>query len=323
MKCFWALFAVAAVLLTFVPFAGARSEVVDRIVAVVNDDIIRLREVERQLEPVRQQLASRNLSEEQMREQLYEARMQLIDELINETLADQQIEQAGIQVGKAEVDAAIEQVKQRNYYTDEQLRQALEMQGMSMEQYRGELRRQILRSRLVNRKVKSSIVITDEDIDRYYKENPEKYGGKPRYKIRNILLAGTDKDSDDPEIRRRIKKIREQLDEGVSFGTLAEKYSQGPNADEGGELGEFAVHDLARDLRPVIGDLNEGEVSDGVETRQGIQIFYVEKIIEAPSEPLASVAAEIEEKLYNEQVNKKYRAWLESLRENAHIRIFR
>lgn len=323
MKCFWALFAAAAVLMTFMPFAGARPEVVDRIVAVVNDDIIRLREVERQLEPVRQQLASRNLSEEQMREQLYEARMQLIDEMINETLADQQIEQAGIQVGKAEVDAAIEQVKQRNYYTDEQLRQALEMQGMSMEQYRGELRRQILRSRLVNRKVKSSIVITDEDIDRYYKENPEKYGGKPRYKIRNILLPGTDKDSNDPEIRRRIKKIREQLDEGVSFGTLAEKYSQGPNADEGGELGEFAIHDLARDLRPVIGDLNEGEVSDAVETRQGIQLFYVEKIIEAPSEPLASVAAEIEEKLYNEQVNEKYRAWLESLRENAHIRIFR
>ncbi|MBS0012373.1 MAG: SurA N-terminal domain-containing protein [Desulfobacterales bacterium] len=323
MKYFWALFAFAAVLLTFVSFAGARPEVVDRIVAVVNDDIIRLREVERQLQPLRQQLDSRNLPEEQMREQLYEARMQLIDELINETLADQQIEQAGIQVGEAEVDAAIEQVKQRNRYTDEQLRQALEMQGMSMEQYRGELRRQILRSRLVNRKVKSSIVITDEDIQRYYEEHPDEYGGNPRYKLRNILLAGPDKNVDDPKIRSRIREIRDALDNGASFGELAEKYSGAQNAEEGGELGEFAVNDLARDLRPVIADLEEGEISDGVETRQGIQIFYVEEIIEAPSEPLESVAAEIEEKLYNEQVDEKYRTWLESLRENAHIRIFR
>jgi peptidyl-prolyl cis-trans isomerase SurA len=104
---------------------------------------------------------------------------------------------------------------------------------------------------------------------------------------------------------------------------MAEKYSLAPNADEGGELGEFAVNDLARDLRSVIGDLEEGEVSGGVETRQGIQLFYVEKIIEPLSEPLESAAAEIEEKLYNEQVDEKYRAWLESLRENAHIRVFR
>jgi peptidyl-prolyl cis-trans isomerase SurA len=325
LKKIWILMA-AIMLAFFLEFAAsAELRTVDRIVAVVNDDIIRLRQLERELEPFKQslELESENLSPEQMRERLYEARMQLLNELINETLADQQISQAGIKIDDAEVDAAIEQVKSRNYYTDEDLRQALGMQGLSMEDYRKELRRQILRSRLVNLKVKSGVVITPEDLRRYYEDNPEKYGGTKKYRIRNILISVPGSNDDFSATKKIIDEISRKAESGVSFPDLAKKYSHAPNAADGGALGVFAIDDLARDLRPVIEDLKQGEISGAVKTPQGVQVFYLEEIVDSPPKPFESVKEEIEEKLYNEQVDEKYRAWLQTLREEAHIRIIR
>ncbi len=322
-KYLWALAAAALMLFMFASVAISGPRVVDRIVAVVNDDIIRLNQLDKELKPFKEKLDSENIGDEQKRERLYEARMQLLDELINETLADQQILETGIQVDDAEVDAAIEQVKSRNYYTDEDLRRALNLQGLSMEDYRRELRSQILRSRLVNRKVKSSIVITPEDIRRYYESHPEKYGGEIKYKLRNIVLPGPESGTDASITRRLIEDIRAQAEAGASFSELAQKYSRAPNAEDGGALGEFSIEDLARELRPVISDLKEGEFSDVIETQQGVQLFYVEEIVQTQPEPLESVEDEIEEKLYNQQVDEKYRAWLQSLREESHIRIIR
>lgn len=300
-------------------------QVVDRVVAVVNDDVIRLRELDRALEPVRQQLESRGLTEEQRLEEFYEAREQILDEMINEKLSDQQIQDSGIEVDESDLDAAIENVKQRNRYTDEDLRQALQMQGMSMEEYRSEIKQQMLRSRLVNQKVRSNIVVTDEDVRRYYEENPGEFGGEIKYKLRNILMqpsqAGNSAAAD--KTLARMNLILGQLEQGASFERLAGYFSEATNASDGGRLGQFALEDLAGDLRSVIGDLDKGEFSGVVDTAHGFQIFYVEDIITTPPEPIENVSDEIRKKLYDKRVNEKYNEWIKSLRQQAHIRIIR
>ncbi|MGM0786825.1 MAG: peptidylprolyl isomerase [Thermodesulfobacteriota bacterium] len=300
-------------------------QVVDRVVAVVNDDVIRLRELDRALEPVRQQLESRGLKEEQRLEEFYEAREQILDEMINEKLSDQQIQDSGIEVDESDVDAAIENVKQRNRYTDEDLRQALQMQGMSMEEYRSEIKQQMLRSRLVNRKVRSNIVVTDEDVRRYYEENPEEFGGEMEYKLRNILMQPprTGDSGTADRVLARMNLILWQLEQGATFDRLAAEFSEATNASDGGELGQFSLQDLSENLRSVIGDLEEGEFSGVVDTEHGFQIFYVEDIITTPPEPLENVSDEIRKKLYDKRVNEKYNEWIKSLRQQAHIRIIR
>lgn len=306
-------------------FEAEARQVVDRVVAVVNDDVIRLRELNRELEPVRERLESRGLSEEELRKELYEARERILEEMINDKLAEQEIRGAGIKVEQRQVDAAIERIKQRNQYTDEDLRRALQMQGMTMDKYRSEIRRQILRNRLVNRKIKSSVVITDEDVRRYYEEHPEDYGGTIKYRLRNILLQypGAGASRSKKETKEKMQDITGQLKAGASFVKMARKYSEAPNAPDGGALGKFFIKDLSADLRPVIKKLEKGEFSDIVETKAGFQIFYVEDIVTADPKPLEEVSDEIRNKLYEQRVNEKYSEWIESLRQEAHIRKIR
>ncbi|MFP4194481.1 MAG: peptidylprolyl isomerase [Desulfosalsimonas sp.] len=318
-------FLVAVCILLVVPFEAGARQLVDRVVAVVNDDVIRLRELEKNLEPVKQRLKSQGLSGEGLEEELFEAREQMLDELINQELADQQVQEAEIRVSESDVDNAVEQVKERNGYTDEDLRNALQMQGMTMEEYRGEIRRQILRSRLVNRKIKSNIVVTNEDIRSYYEANPEEFGGEVKYELRNILLNPPQSGGGETEndIYARLQLIISKLNEGESFKQLARKFSEAPNASDGGELGKFALEDLSPNIRSAVRDLEKGELSEVVETDQGFQIFYVEDMTTTPPQPLEKVSDEIADKLYEQMVNKKYSNWLESLREESHIQIIR
>mgnify|MGYP006288582217 CR=1 FL=1 len=316
---------IACLVSLCVPITAGAAEVVDRVVAVVNDDIIRLRELNQALAPIERQIRSEGLSAEETQKQLFEARERVLDELIKETLADQQIADTGIQVDESDVDAAIEQIKSRNYYTDEDLRQALQMQGMTMEQYRGEIKSQMLRSRLVNRKIKSKIVITDEDIRRYYKAHPEKYGGTVKYKLRNILMQYPEIGGREAKagVKEEMGSVLDQLKQGASFEKMARRYSEAGNASDGGELGKFDIDDLSGKLKPVIRELEAGEFSDIVETEQGFQIFYVQDIVKTDPEPLEKVSDKIENTLYEQRVNEKYNAWIQSLREDAHIRIIR
>ncbi|MFW6297331.1 MAG: peptidylprolyl isomerase [Desulfosalsimonas sp.] len=317
--------AVVCFIVFVVPFGAGARQVVDRVVAVVNEDVIRLKELEKALEPVRKQLESRGLSEDEVSEELYKAREQILDEMINQRLADQQVEEANISISESHVDNAIESIKERNRYTDADLRQALQMQGMNMEQYREEIRQQVLRSRLVNRKIKSNIVVTDEDIRDYYEANPEEFGGEVKYELRNILMRYPQ--SDDPvakeEVLGRMQLIVDQLKEGESFEQLARDFSEAPNASEGGELGQFAMPDLAENIKSAVKDLDKGEFSTVVETEPGFQIFYVEDMAISTPKPLEEVSDEISDKLYDQMVNEKYSSWLESLRKDAHIRIIR
>lgn len=302
---------------------ASAAELVDRIVAVVNDDIIVLSELNETFAPVAEKIRSEKYPPEKEAEVLADARMRVLDEMINETLADQEIAQSGIQVDPEEVEATIERVKAMNFYTEEELNQALQMRGLSLEGYRQEIRKQILRSKLVNKKVKSNIVITDADIRGYYEAHPEAYGGKMEYELRNIFMPYPQYGdaADREQVRARMENVLARLQSGEAFSELARTQSQAPNAEDGGELGRFAIDDLSEQLRPVIKSLQAGEFSDVLETDRGFQIFYVETLVKTQPRPLENVSDEIETKLYEQAVNEKFNAWIESLRENSHIKI--
>jgi peptidyl-prolyl cis-trans isomerase SurA len=322
------LFIISFILLTInfvAPATVSAAETVDRIVAIVNEDIIRLKELNAAFKPLSEQIYAKDYAESKEQEVLYEKRIEVLNQLIDEALADQVIEQKGITVSSEEIDNAIEQIKSMNYYTDEALRRYLNMNGMDMAAYREQIRQQILRSKLVNREVKSSIVITESDIREYYENHPDKYKGKPQYHLKNIFVAYGDDPSGDEraKAREKISDAMAAIDEGRAFEEVARQYSEAANAPDGGELGNFALSDLQADLQPVVKELEPGQASSVVETERGFQIFYVAEVINSADKPLEEVSEDIRNILYEQAVDRKFNEWLDSLRAESHIKIIR
>jgi peptidyl-prolyl cis-trans isomerase SurA len=308
-------------LLSAVPAAGA--ELVDRIVAVVNDEVISLYELDQVAGPYIEQVQNSQYPSDVERRLVFEVRQKVLNQLIDQALTDQELERQGIDVGEPEIDAAIERVKESRYLTDEQLRRSLEEQGITYEAYREQIKKQILRARLVNREIKSKIVITDEDVRRYYEQNKEYYAGQTEYHLFNLYvrLPSFVTDSDRRRTRETLETIRQELAGGAAFESVVNRYAAGDGGIESSDLGYFNLEDLSRELRELLGDMRAGESTPVLETDFGYQIVYVQEIANSEGKALEEASAEIENKLYNEVVDEKYQSWLQSLRERSYIRI--
>ena len=307
------------------PFrANAKSEeIVDRIVAVVNDDVITLSELNTVIKPYVEKIRNLEYTPDKEKALIFKVRDSMLHRLIDEKIEDQEAKRAKIEISDIQIDNTIEQIKKENYYTDEDLRAALAKEGMTMKEYRNRIKEQILRARLVNINVKSKVVITKEDIEAYYKKHLDKYGGKQKYHLRNIIMTIPDfADSKKRlEIKAKMDEIFEKLKAGQSFADLAKKYSESSAASNGGDLGLFEFDTLSPQLQAAIKKIKPGEFTPVLNTDQGYQIFFLEKIVKAPGKPLKAVSPEIERILYEESVNKKYSSWLEGLRNQAVIKI--
>jgi peptidyl-prolyl cis-trans isomerase SurA len=299
------------------------AEIVDRIVAVVNDEVITLTELNSSLKPYAEKIRSLGYSPEKEQQLLFNVRKDMLDRLINQKIEDQEIERSKVKISEEEINQTIERIKETNYLTDEQLRAALAKDGLTMETYREKVKGQILRARLVNLKVKSKIVITKEDVKAYYEEHIKEYGGEQKYHLRNIIMkVPLFLDSEKKlEIKAKMDEILEKLKEGESFEVLAAKYSESPAASDGGNLGTFGFDALSPQLQKAIGKIKPGEFTPVIDTDQGYQIFFLEEIISAQGKTLEEVTPEIERKLLNESIDKKYREWITDLRKQSVIKI--
>jgi peptidyl-prolyl cis-trans isomerase SurA len=310
--------------LIFFGIAAAQdSQVVDRIVAVVNDDIILLSELNRVFDPYAENIRRRGLPIEEERAMLFKVREEILSHLIDRKLTDQESKRLGITVSDKEIDSAIERIKEANFYTDESMREALEKEGMTMEEYREQMEEQILRSKLVNFEVRSKIIITKEDIASYYESHKDVYQGKKKYHFRNILMKAPAEDDKKIEVKEKMEIILARLKAGEPFEKLAEKYSELPSAAKGGDLGVFEYDVLSPQLKEAIKGLNTGDVTPVLDTDLGYQIFFIQEIVEPESKSLEEALPEIEENLYKEIVDSKFKSWLEDLRKRSHIKIIR
>ncbi|MDJ0989388.1 MAG: SurA N-terminal domain-containing protein [Desulfobacterales bacterium] len=302
------------------PAAAQEKILVNRIVAEVNDDIITLYELNQAAAPYIRRVRSMGRSLEEERQLLYEVREQTLNQLIEHKLTDQEIRRYNITISDEAIDNTIEEIKKRSLMTDQQLRAALQKEGLTMDGYREEVKNKILRSRLVNRQVKSKIVITEEDIRAIYEKNMAEYGGETLYRLRQILV---DPSSDRLQAQQKMETVLLNLEEGAAFADVARQFSDGPTAADGGFLGEFKLDDLSESIRSALKGLKPGSHTSIMETGRGLEVFYVEDIKLVAGKSLEEAAPEIEGKLYDQIVNRKFANWLAELRERSHIKIIR
>jgi peptidyl-prolyl cis-trans isomerase SurA len=293
--------------------------VVDRVVAVVNTDIVTLYELNRAFKPFEANIKALRYPSEKERQTLFQVRRDLLNQLIDSQLADQQVKRYQISVSQKEIDATIERVKEARSFTEEQLREGLAAQGLTMEEYRKEIESQILRTKLVNREVKSKIVITQEDIKDYYDRHKEKFAGDKKFYLWNIFVKASEFEKE--AALKEIKAVETRLEQGASFEALVKELNASASPVKGTDLGLYRRDELSPELQTVVENMKANEFSPVLDTNFGYQIIYVQQIQETPVQPLQEMEADIKQTLYNEYVDTRYQEWLEELRARSYIRI--
>ena len=293
-------------------FCGSPSaEVVDKIIAIVDNDIITLVQLNKGTANYRNKIDAGSYSEDQKQTIIKEVNENILNALIDQSLTHQEAQKYRIAVSENEINNSMEKILRSKSLTREEFGKALEQGGHTMEDYRENLKKQILQTKIINYSVKSKVVIMEPDIVLYYKNHKEKYSGQIKHHLRNIIMNNEEK----------IGEIRKQLDGKKDFKTLAKKYSMAPNAEDGGDLGIFEIKNFSDDIKAEISKLKKGQYSNVISTPQGFQIFYIEDIIFKGGKTYDQVHDEIHEVLYNKQVEIKFQTWLESLKQKAHIKI--
>jgi len=308
---------------SIIPVATTAAEIVDRIVAVVNNEVISLYELNQTMTPYMQKIKASHYPVDAERQVLFEVRAQVLSELINQKLADQELKQQNISVSEKEVDSTIERLKESRQITDEELRKALSSEGISYEEYRKQTKQQLLRARLVNREVRSKIVITDQDIKEYYDQHIAEYAGEKKYHLSNIFIriSPMATDADRRSARNAMETILGELKAGEPFNTVGKNETEWGQNIDGGDLGVFKQEDLSPSLRTAVQKMNAGEYTPVLEETFGYQIVFVKEVSETAGKSLAEASSEIEDKLFNQIIDQKYQSWLQTLRDRSHIKI--
>lgn len=309
--------------------SSALANIIDSCVAVVNDDVITLSEVNEAGKPMFQRVAEQ-VSPEQLADALKQARQTVIEKLIEKRLLVQQAEQMQISVSDEDVERALAQILERNSTTMEQFKSELARMGMDEQQYRDNLRDQLLGSKLINYEVRSKVIVPEERIIDYYDQHYTEQVGAGGYYILQIGVT-LDKEgmpADPVEATKAARKKAERILSlamgGQDFKQLARQYSDLPSAVDGGDIGAFQEDEMAEYMRDAVTSLKPGEISPVVESPNGYMLFKLLSSQEGKiitKVPYESVKEEIRNTLYQQEMEKRYDTWLEEIRNQAYIKI--
>jgi peptidyl-prolyl cis-trans isomerase SurA len=310
---------IAVLVLIFPP--GGWAEICNRVVAQVNDDVITLYELDNRIK----ELTGYDPDELKLKDKkrYIETRRRVLEVLIDEKIAFGKIRELGIEITPGEIDEAIERLKESNQLTQEDLIARLKEQDMSLKSYREEIKRQLERNKLINYEVKSKIVIREEEIKGYYTKNKDKFRLIAKVHLATIFLKQEDPSNQEETIAllRKAEDIVLRMKRGEDFGEMAKKFSQGPGAEEGGDLGVFKTSQLDPDLLKILKDMIPGDVTRPIIRPAGIQIVKLLEKQDSIVKPFEEVRDAIFEILYKDKINKRYSSWLKDLREKAYTKI--
>ncbi len=311
----------SAVLFVLFGLAGAASgQVVEEIVAIVNDDIITLSEYRDYYDQTYQMLRTQFQGEE-FDKQLDAVKEQMLDTMITDLLLLQQAKKKQINAGE-EVKNYVDRLKrENNIETDAQFRQALLQQGVNYDQFLRRIEEGLLRQILVSIEVDRTIVVDEAETVQYYKENPQEFTDPPEYKLRGIYLSTDVRTPEELEAQRA--EISGRIQAGEDFVALASEAGDSPLKDNQGDLGFIKHGDLDPVLEDAVSRLQPGEATPWVEAKNGWYVLKLEEKKESRLKSFEEVRKEITDKIFRERRMKKLGEYLDSLKAKNYIKILK
>lgn len=308
---------VAALVAAAAPASAAR--VVERVVAVINDDIILETELEQFAGPM---YRGPDPDTADGKKAWDETKRKALETLIDGKLVQQQASELKLTVTPDEVDRAVQQVKEQNKLDDTSFTEALKSQGFTLEGYRKTLKKQILEMKVVNTAVRSRVQVSDEEVKTYYKQNEKLTTSDRQSHLRQILIAVPDKASDGDVAKKRAvaAKVIELSRGGTRFEELAKQFSDDDGTKaSGGDLGWVGKGVLVEALDDAMAAMEPGDVRGPIRTERGFVVMQLVERKAGDLRPYDEIKEQLRKQLYDQQVEKAQQSWLRELRKKAHV----
>lgn len=310
--------------LTIGQVSGAK--VIEKIVAVVNDQIITQSDVA----AYKTKLESGGLVDDllfRVKEpsQLVKDPKALVDHMIDEKLIDSEVKKKNMSVTMERVEQEIRSITQRMRTDLNQLKQALAAKGLSFADYQDFIKTSLERKSLVDREVGSKIKISDEEVVAYYLAHNSgadaRRGSGQVYEYTLAQITFRSARGGDRAAKSRADNVKGKLEDGAAFEKLVAQYTEDPDFTEGGLLGSFRMGEMNKDIEKALKGLEAGQVSPVVKLGANYHIFKVVKKTFVTDPNIEKQKDKILNLLFAQDYKAQFQTWLEQLRRDAFIRI--
>jgi peptidyl-prolyl cis-trans isomerase SurA len=310
-------FGIALLLFCSLGLNPAAAQVVSRIAAVVNKDIITTNQLDLKLQ---EQLAKQERQPSPA--QLGALRQEMLSRMIEETLVQQRITALNLRVSEEEIETALLDVQKKNQMTREALQEAVTAQGLEFDAYRDNLRKQILRYKLIGQEVRSQVDVSEGEVVAYYRAHLEDYRLAPQVQLSAITFPISQKASD--QERQQIRKVAGEalarLRQQEDFTQVAASYNETYGAT-GGELGNFTYGELVPGFVDAIKGVEEGGFSEPVQAAEAVHLLRVDKLLAGGLRQFDSVSFEIHQMILDQKTDARIKEWTKALKTKAFIDI--
>lgn len=284
------------------------AQVEDGIVAIVNSDLIMLSEIQRELASERERIQKDSRGDALAR-RLKTAEYATLTSMIERKLQLQEAKTRGITVTDQEIQQMIRQMKQQGETIDEA--NPLDMKRV---------REQLTLLKLVDRDVRSAVMVADSDLKRYFQEHHDRFALSEEYTLSQILIKPRSPE-DTADASEKVREVMTRLKQGDSFEDMALRFSDGPNASHGGNLGLVRQGELLPEIERTVASLVPGGISDVIETPEGFHIMRLEDKTPKQFRPYAQVSNEIQGLVFQQKSEDAFQTWLTNLKNKAYIEI--
>ena len=297
-------------------------EVVDAIVAIVNDDIITISDYMIEHDTIYEILRSQ-LKAEDFKQQYELEKKGLLERMITERLLLQEAMRQDLR-STANIDEQIriliDNIKtQYNIESDEDFKRMMAQQGIDYANWIEQQEKNILQQALIFNEVGRSIAIDETDVVNYYDLHPDEFTDPPEYKLRAIYISSGDKSEEEARLKR--EEIDEKLAQGEELEALAGEYSEGPEKDNQGDIGTYKKGDMDENLEKAVENLEEGSLTSWIEIPSGWFLIKLEEKTESRLRSFEEVKKEIENNLFLQEQQVRIQDYLEDLKKRSFIKI--
>lgn len=319
------LFTAYCLLLTVFGYTTVANSAIllDKVMAIVNKEVITWSDLYKAMEfEATDEIKA--MKDEDRRRFFKENESMFLEGLIDMRLQLQEAAKAGVSASDEDVNRAIENIKKKYSMTDEAFKDAIGKEGFTLAEYRKKLSEQITISRIVDQDVKSKVLVTEGEIDKYIAGHKELEKESEGFNISHIFLKGSrvkgQGSSDDiKRLEEKALDIYKKIKAGENFAELARQYSEDASASIGGELGFIRKSDMSNDFLNVLSKMKAGDASEPFWGGNGIHIIRLndKREIKSPQE----LREAVRQKLLDEKFSREYKNWIKGLREKAYVEI--
>lgn len=297
---------------------SVEGQVINRVVAIVNDEVITEQDVQQLISVLYAQYVQEYKGDELLKK-MEEVKRDVLVQMIEDKLILSRAKELDIRVTEQEISDKLEYIKS-SFQSEKDFFDTLKTQGITVSDLKKRYSDQIMMKKVLDLEVRPGVSVLPSEISGYYEGHREDFRLSERCWVRHILIKAED-DVGFELAKVEAQGICDKIKEGQDFAELAKAYSQGPNKENGGDMGYIARGEMLEELEDAIFSMDKGEYSGPVKSKVGYHIFKVEDIQHSGYLSLDMVQADIKAMILQKRFKERLNEWLGGLRSKAYISI--